>query len=107
MAKRKTNKSQLIRDALKAHRGKSPSEISAILKSQGYDIPPQYVSNVKVLLKRRRAKRKGMRVAKPTEGTGFAAVDAALALVKASGGLEGAKKALSTIEEIARGVGNG
>ena len=47
MAKTGVNKSQTIRDALRAHRGKTPTEIAEILKGQGVSVTGTYVSNIK------------------------------------------------------------
>ncbi len=47
MAKAGVNKSQMIRDALKVHRGKTPSEIAEILNGQGVHVTGTYVSNIK------------------------------------------------------------
>lgn len=76
MAKRrpKVNKSQMIRDALAANPGKSPAEISALLKEQGLKVSSQFVSVIKSKAKRKpgvkpkRGRRKMVRVAQAASG---------------------------------------
>jgi hypothetical protein len=109
MAKGTVNKSQMIRDALKANRRKTPSEIAEILKEQGLQVTGQYVSTIKSNWKkaRRRNARKALTMrgtARRTRGgrgaSSAAGIAAALAFVKAAGGLAAAKSALETLEEI-------
>ena len=58
-SKEEVNKSQAIRDALRASPDKSPSEIAEVLKAQGIDVNGQYVSTIKTnMRKTRRAVRK-------------------------------------------------
>lgn len=103
MAMQKTNKSQAIRDALAAHPDKSPLELSEVLKTQGLKIPPTYISTIKsnMKAKRRRKKPKAGKVASRASGVGNGLM-AAFELVKASGGIEGAKAALGTIEQLSK-----
>lgn len=104
MAKKTVNKSQAIRDAMAAHPDKSPKELSEILKGQGLKIPPTYISAIKSNMKARKGKR-GRKKTKALKGSGGPSSNglmAAVEFVKASGGLEGAKAALKTVEEIAR-----
>ncbi len=108
MAKKSAvNKSQAIRDALNAHPDKSPSEIAELLKADGITISAQYVStiksNAKIKAKRRVIGRRG-RPARPVAASGMSTMDAALALIRAAGGLEQAKNVLSTIEQISQVV---
>ena len=96
------NKSQAIRDALEAHPERSPSEIAEQLKAKGLDVNAQYVSTIK---SNARAKKRKTRVVrrKPTAGVsrnGIGPVEAALEFIRAAGGLEGAKHALQTVDEI-------
>jgi len=100
------NKSQAIRDAVAAHPEKSNIQISELLKTQGLKVKPQYISTIKGnAKKKRRGKRAGKKTMARAGGNGFAGVGPALEFIKASGGLEAAKAALSTIEEIGRIVG--
>lgn len=95
------NKSKSIREALKANRGRSAMEISALLKAAGVDASPTYVSNIKSSMKARRKARR----AKPASNEAPALVakspiNAAVEFIKAAGGMEAAKAALGTVEEI-------
>jgi hypothetical protein len=110
MAKRSAvNKSQAIRDAMAAHPDKSPTEIAAVLKAEhGLKIKPQYVSTIKGNMLRNKGRRGGRRPGRKAvvhAGNGMSAVGPALEFIKAAGGLEAAKAALGTIEEIAGVVG--
>jgi len=107
--KEEPNKSQAIRDALKAHKGKSPAEIAEILKGKGIEVSGPYVSTIKSNMGKGKKGKKGRRKKHGTGvGTGIAAdmaaVPAALEFIKAAGGLEAAKAALGTVEEIAGAV---
>ena len=114
MAKRsKVNKSQMIRDALAANPGKGNTEIAAILKDQGLAVKPEYVSTIKGNWKkaRRRGRKLTMRgTARRTRGprssgdSSFGAIRAALEFVKAAGGIESAKSALTMVEEVISAV---
>ncbi len=109
MAKKSAvNKSQAIRDALAAHPEKSPSEIAELLKSDGIVISAQYVSTIKsnarIKARRKVVARRG-RPARSTAAAGdLSTAEAALALIKAAGGLDQARNVLVTIEQISQFV---
>jgi hypothetical protein len=110
MAKKSAvNKSQAIRDALAAHPDKSPSEIADVLKADGIVISAQYVStiksNAKIKTKRKVMVRRGRPARVSVTASGMGTMDAALALIKAAGGLENAKNVLATVEQISRIMG--
>jgi hypothetical protein len=102
MAKKSSvNKSQAIRDALRDHPDKSPKEIADMLAAEGMKINAQYVSTIKS-----NAKIKSNRTVlrrKPTSAGagGGSAMDAALAFIRASGGISQAQQTLQTLQEIA------
>ena len=113
MAKSEVNKSQLIRDALRANRRKSPTEIAEMLKGKGVNVTATYVSNVKFHSRHGRRSSAGQSL--PVRGTArrtrrsklaksFSGIPAALEFIKVAGGLEAAKAALGTIEEIGNAV---
>jgi hypothetical protein len=115
MAKGAVNKSQMIRDALKTHPRKSPSQIAEVLKEQGLSVTGQYVSTIKSNWKksRRRNARRDMtmrgtarrtRRRKSARAGSVAGIPAALEFIRAAGGLEHAKSILQTIEEISTAV---
>jgi hypothetical protein len=100
------NKSQAIRDALSAHPDKSPSEIAVMLVGKGLNVNAQYVSTIKSAAK---AKGRGGRVVrrrKPGRPThdGLGPIGAALKFINEAGGLQAAKHALETVEEIRAAV---
>ena len=115
MAKGAVNKSQMIRDALKAHPRRSPSQIAEILKGEGLSVTGQYVSTIKSNWKKSR--RRNARRALTMRGTArrtrrgrlaragsISGISAALGFIRAAGGLGQAKAILQTIEEITTSV---
>jgi len=101
------NKSALIREALAAHRGTAPSEIATLLNEKhGLKLTGQYVSTIKSNAMKKKGRRGGRRkTGRKTmarSGNGMAGVPAALEFIKAAGGLEAAKSALGTVEEIGK-----
>jgi hypothetical protein len=101
------NKSQAIRDALQAHPDKSPAEIAEGLKAKGLDVSAQYVSTIKSNAKSKGRKRKVVkrRIPGTSPGrNGFATFQAALHFIREAGGLDQAREALQTIEEIQHAV---
>jgi hypothetical protein len=112
------NKSQAIREALKANPDKSPSEIADLLKAKGVDVNGQYVSTIKTNMRKtrravrrmrrgiRRAGRRSRLVGGNPTANGLEVMNAALELMKIAGGLEQAKAALATVEEIGKAMQN-
>jgi hypothetical protein len=104
------NKSALIREALAAHRGTASSEIATILNEKhGLKLTGQYVSTIKSNALKKKGRRGGRRMASRkvmarSEGNGMAGIPAALEFIKAAGGLEAAKSALGTVEEIVQAL---
>jgi hypothetical protein len=113
-SKEEVNKSHAIREALKANPDKSPSEIAELLKVKGVDVNGQYVSTIKTNMRKtrravrkmrrgiRRAGRRSNLVGGNATANGLQVMNAALELMKIAGGLEQAKAALSTVEEIGK-----
>jgi hypothetical protein len=101
------NKSQAIRDALEAHPEKSPSEIAEELAAKGLKVNAQYVSTIKSNAKSKGRKtklvRRGRAAARRGNGD-FGPIGAALQFIREAGGLENARHALRTIEEIQHAV---
>ncbi len=109
MAKSKrggVNKSQAIREALAANPGKSPAEIAEELQAQGLKVNAQYVSTIKSNSKNKGRKKRVLRrrPAGRTPRNGLGPVGAALEFIRAAGGLEEAKHALETVEQIRQAV---
>jgi hypothetical protein len=107
-SKRETvNKSQAIRDALEAHPNKSPLEIAEDLKAKGLNVNAQYVSTIKSNAKSKGRKKRIAKRGRPAgraSRNGLGPVGAALEFIRAAGGLEEAKHALQTVEEIRQAV---
>jgi hypothetical protein len=105
--KEAVNKSQAIRDALQAHPEKSPSEIADGLKAKGLDVNAQYVSTIKSNAKTKGRKTKIVKRRMPGKvprRNGFGTFQAALHFIREAGGLDQARQALQTIEEIQHAV---
>jgi len=110
------NKSQAIREALKANPDKSPSEIAELLKGKGVDVNGPYVSTVKTNMRKtrqavrkmRRGIRRAGRLSRLGGGNqtdnGLAVMNAAIDFMRIAGGLEQAKAALTTIEQIGKAM---
>lgn len=110
------NKSQAIREALRSNRDKTPIEIAELLKAKGVDVNAQYVSTIKSSLRKRskavRNVRRGIRNAGRKSslngisdfGDGLKVIHAAVELLKTAGGIEQAKAALATVEEIGKAM---
>jgi hypothetical protein len=108
MAKRSTNKSQAIRDALEANPDQSPSEIAEALKAKGLKVNAQYVSTIKSGMKATKGgARKVVRRRKPgrASNNGLGPIEAALKFITDAGGIKQAKQALATIEQIQEAIG--
>ena len=98
MAKKSAvNKSHAVREYLKANRKAKNQEVVDALAKKGITVSANYVANIKATHnKRQRARRKV--VAKG--GVGIPEVKAALALLKATGSVAAATKALAVAQEI-------
>jgi len=102
MAKRKINKTQLIKDAIVSAPEAKPKEIAAKLKK--YGITATYVSNVKGKMDLNAEMQSGATastgntVGRPATATN--SLDAAIKFVEQSGGLKAAKAAIEKIERI-------
>jgi hypothetical protein len=91
------NKTQAVREYLKANRKAKNQEVVEALAKKGITITANYVGNIKATHnKRQRAVRKV--VAKG--GVGIPEVKAALTFLKATGSLAAAKQALAVAQEI-------
>jgi uncharacterized protein YneF (UPF0154 family) len=104
MAKKQVNKSQTVRDYLKAHPGIANKEIAEALTKQGLKISANHVSNIKSKMAVSKGKRKRRSKAAKTmstkSGVGVHEIKAAFVLLKQCGGVESAKKALDAAREI-------
>jgi CBS domain-containing protein len=102
MAKKKFNKTQLIKEAVSASPEATPKEIAETLKK--YDITATYVSNVKGIMKAKPKKRRRPKGSPSQSVVRTAAItdtlDAAIKFVEQCGGLKAAKAAIEKIERI-------
>jgi hypothetical protein len=98
MAKKNgVNKSQAVREYLKANRKAKNQEVVDALAKQGITTTANYVGNIKATFnKRRRAKR----TVAAKGGVGIPEVKAALAFLKVAGSPANASKALAVAQEI-------
>lgn len=115
-SKEEINKSQAIRDALRTNRDKTPTEIAVLLKAKGVDVNAQYVSTIKSKMRNtsqavrkvrrgiQRAGRKSSMNGASHFGSGLKVINAAVELLKVAGGIEEAKAALATVEEIGKAM---
>jgi arginine repressor len=98
------NKSQSVRDYLKAHPGTANKEIAQALSKQGIKISANHVSNIKSKIAVSKGKRKRRSKAAKTmstkSGVSVHEIKAAFGLLKECGGVERAKEALAAAREI-------
>ena len=98
MAKQnEVNKSQSIRDYLKAHPKARNQEVVDALAKQGIGVTPNYVNNIKTTHNKRR---RAMRKVAAAGGIGIPEVKAALAFLKVTGSVAAANQALKVAQEI-------
>jgi hypothetical protein len=95
--KQKVNKTQTVREYLKANRKASNQEVVEALAKKGITITTNYVANIKATSKKRR---RAVRAVVAKRGVGIPEIKAALALLKACGTAAAAKQALAAAEEI-------
>ncbi len=91
------NKSQAIRDYVKAHRNAANSEIVAELAKQGVEVTPNLVATVKA---KKQKRRQVVKEVVEKRGVGIPEIKAALACLKVCGNVAEAKEALAAAEEI-------
>jgi hypothetical protein len=105
MAKKPSvNKSQSVRDYLKAHPGVSNKEIADALTKQGIEMTPNYVAGVKSKMSVIKGKRKRRNTAATAmsvkTGVGILEIKAAFSLLKHCGSIKVAREALAAAVEI-------
>jgi hypothetical protein len=91
------NKSQAIRDYLKANPKARNQEVVDALAKQGVGVTPNYVNNIKTAHNKRR---RAMRNVAAKGGIGIPEVKAALAFLKVTGTVAIATQALKVAQEI-------
>ena len=103
--KTKINKSEEIRQALKANSAAGPTEIAKLLSDKGIKVTPAMVSTVKNNVKTSKFKRgrKGKKLGRPvgngSRTSGFAEVESTIVFVKSVGGVDKAKQLIALMEK--------
>ena len=104
MAKKQVNKSQTVRDYIKAHPGTANKEVAEALTKQGIIISANHVSNIKskMAISKGKRKRRGKaaKAMSAKSGVSVHEIKAAFGLLKECGGVERAKEALDAAREI-------
>jgi arginine repressor len=111
--KQKTNKSQAVRDYLKAHPEATSGEIAAALNKNGVNIAVSYVANIKTILNKGRKAKKAPKqaevveavasvVEKPVKNGGLSVdqVKKVSLLMKTLGGYQRVVEVLDTVKEL-------
>ena len=99
------NKTQAVRDYLKAHKKADRNEIVEALAAEGITVTANYVGNIKARSKRRRRAVKAVVENVVAEGgVGVPEIKAAFAFLKAAGSEALAKQALAAALEIKKVV---
>ncbi|HWB01305.1 MAG TPA: hypothetical protein VG713_22600 [Pirellulales bacterium] len=105
----KVNKSEEIRQAMKANPSAGPTEIATKLGEKGIKVTPAMVSTVKNKAKTSKGNRgpKGKKRGRPAGSTirtnGYSEVESTIVFVKGVGGLDKAKQLIALMEK-ARGM---
>ena len=103
MAKSKeTNKSEAVREYLKAHPKAMSTEIAAALSDQGIDIKPGYVANIKTKLKRKRSAKRSLAA---MAGTGAETSESAMAETPTRSGEGITIEQIKTVGQMVKAVG--
>lgn len=114
MAKRKVNKSQLIRDYFAEHPNEGPTQIARGVSAMGYAVGPAHVNQALGKLRKKRRKKGRGRPAttaatatKRTSRAGAKGVDQlnlAAEFCKSCGGVDSAIEILQSLRSIAAGL---
>jgi hypothetical protein len=98
------NKSESVRDYIRANPGIPNKDVSANLTKLGIEVSPNYVAAVKGKMTANKGKRKRRQTAATAmsakSGVGIAEIKAAFALLKHCGGIAAAREALAAAVEI-------
>jgi hypothetical protein len=100
-------KTQAIKDALKANRGKAPKDIAELLRAQGLDVSNAAVSMVKFQMKGKKKKAKAAPApeaeatrALPKDAVSIALLQKAKKLAAQLGGIKQAKTAIDALAQL-------
>jgi len=95
--KNEVNKTQAVRDFLKANRKARNQEVVEALAKNGITITANYVGNIKATHNKHR---RAVRTVVAKGGIGIPEVKAALAFIKLTGSVKAANQALAVAQEI-------
>jgi hypothetical protein len=99
--KPRINKTQAVRDFLKANPGIGNIEVADSLAKSGIKVSPNYVAGIKGKVKVRRGRRrKAVKAAVTHHHVGIPEVKAAFALLRLTSGMAQAKAALEAAQEL-------
>jgi hypothetical protein len=99
--KPRTNKTQAVRDFLKANPGVRNIEVAESLGKSGIKVTANYVATIKGKMKIRRKKvKRAVRSVVASRGVGVPEIKAAFGLLKLAGGIKEATAALDAAQEI-------
>ena len=101
MAKEKVNKTQAVRDYIKANPEAKNREVAESLTKAGVTVSPNYVAGIRGKIKTRRKKvKKAVKAVVASRGVGVPEIKAAFGLLNLAGGMAEAKAALDAAQEI-------
>ena len=95
--KPEVNKSQAVRDYIKANRTAANKEVAEALSAKGIDVSPNYVATIKAHSKKRR---KAVKTVVASTGVDIAKIKAAFHFLKECGDLGTAKAALAAADDL-------
>ena len=99
--KEKVNKTQAVRDFIKANPEAKNKEVSESLTKSGIKVSPNYVAGIRGKMKTRRKKvKRAVKTVVASRGVGIPEIKAAFALMKLAGGVKEANAALAAAQEI-------
>jgi hypothetical protein len=103
-AAKTVNKSESVRNYIRANPGTANKDVSEALTKQGIEVTPNYVANVKSQMTANKGRRKRRHTAANAmsvkSGVGIPEIKAAFALLKHCGNIASAKEALAAAVEI-------
>ena len=100
MAKRKINKTQIVKKALANDSKASPKEISKKLAKKGITVSPNYVSNIKTTSKKKTKKKGRPKKVAATDKISLASLVEVKKLANRLGGIDKAQEALNALAKL-------
>lgn len=103
------NKSEQVRQALKAHPTKMPKELAELLQAEGLDVSPNFISQVKIRLGAKKKKKavqapavaaQAAAPSLPKDAVSMALLQKAKKLAAQFGSLKEAKQAIDALSQL-------